>query len=120
MDYNHRKERHLSGSVLESLTRPYLLITDSQNAKYEQPKQKETVQGLLQQVQSALRNDGDVLIMTDTAGRVLELLQIFEDTWKKGLSVYKLVFLTACPDQVCLIRTTLPRPPGFSELCLPP
>mmetsp|Transcript_30814 Transcript_30814/g.80643 ORF Transcript_30814/g.80643 Transcript_30814/m.80643 type:complete len:792 (+) Transcript_30814:220-2595(+) len=102
VDYNHRKERHLPGSVLESLARPYLLITDSLNSTYSQPKQSETVQKMLGEVQTTLRRDGDVLVMTDTAGRVLEILQVFERTWAKnpGLSVYKLVLLTACPDQV--------------------
>jgi cleavage and polyadenylation specificity factor subunit 2 len=108
VDYNHRRERHLAGSVLESLTRPYLLITDSQNAMYEQPKQKDTVRKMIDQIQSALRQDGDVLILTDTAGRVLELLQILEEVWKKGLSVYKLVFLTSCPHQVG-VRVELSR-----------
>jgi cleavage and polyadenylation specificity factor subunit 2 len=73
VDYNHRKERHLAGSVLEALSRPYLLITDSLNAMYDQPKPRDTVKEMLGQVQSTLRRDGDVLMLTDTAGRVLEV-----------------------------------------------
>jgi cleavage and polyadenylation specificity factor subunit 2 len=36
VDYNHKKERHLNGSVLETLNRPTLLITDAYNALVSQ------------------------------------------------------------------------------------
>ena len=32
VNYNHKKERHLNGTALESMSRPSLLITDAQNA----------------------------------------------------------------------------------------
>ena len=40
LDYNHKKERHLNGCVLESLNRPSVLITDSFNATYLQAKRR--------------------------------------------------------------------------------
>lgn len=40
IDYNHKKERHLNGCVLESISRPSLLITDAINAQYVQAKRR--------------------------------------------------------------------------------
>ena len=40
LDYNHKKERHLNGCVLESLNRPSVLITDSFNATYLQARRR--------------------------------------------------------------------------------
>jgi cleavage and polyadenylation specificity factor subunit 2 len=34
VDYNHRKERHLNGTVLQSFVRPAVLITDAYHALY--------------------------------------------------------------------------------------
>jgi len=39
--------RHLDGSVLESLARPHLLITDAYNAMNAQARRKERDQALL-------------------------------------------------------------------------
>jgi cleavage and polyadenylation specificity factor subunit 2 len=36
VDYNHKKERHLSPTILETLSKPTLLITDSLNAQNNQ------------------------------------------------------------------------------------
>ena len=41
VDYNHRKERHLNGSVLDTLVRPTLLITDTRNALSPQVLRKQ-------------------------------------------------------------------------------
>lgn len=40
VDFNHKKERHLNGCVLETITRPSLLITDSYNANYVQLRRR--------------------------------------------------------------------------------
>lgn len=40
VDFNHKKERHLNGCILENMTRPSLLITDSYNATYVQPRRR--------------------------------------------------------------------------------
>ena len=37
VDYNHRKEKHLNGTALESINRPSLLITDAFNARGRGP-----------------------------------------------------------------------------------
>lgn len=41
VDYNHKKERHLNGAVLETLSRPSLLITDSFNVLNVQTRRRE-------------------------------------------------------------------------------
>ena len=46
VDYNHKKERHLNPTVLETLTRPSLLITDAYNALTRHPSRKERDQQL--------------------------------------------------------------------------
>ena len=40
IDYNHKKERHLNGCILEAISRPSVLITDSFNATYVQARRR--------------------------------------------------------------------------------
>lgn len=47
-------------------------------------------------IMETLRNDGNVLIAVDTAGRVLELAQLLDQIWRTkdaGLGVYSLALL---------------------------
>lgn len=51
---------------------------------------------LLANIMETLRNDGNVLIAVDTAGRVLELAQLLDQIWRTkdaGLGVYSLALL---------------------------
>uniref|UniRef100_A0A8C1Z3F7 Cleavage and polyadenylation specificity factor subunit 2 n=1 Tax=Cyprinus carpio TaxID=7962 RepID=A0A8C1Z3F7_CYPCA len=76
--------------------RPSLLITDSFNASYVQPRRKQRDEQLLTNVMETLRGDGNVLIAVDTAGRVLELAQLLDQIWRTkdaGLGVYSLALL---------------------------
>nr|BAE00542.1 unnamed protein product [Macaca fascicularis] len=78
------------------LSRPSLLITDSFNATYVQPRRKQRDEQLLTNVLETLRGDGNVLIAVDTAGRVLELAQLLDQIWRTkdaGLGVYSLALL---------------------------
>uniref|UniRef100_UPI00358E8751 cleavage and polyadenylation specificity factor subunit 2 n=1 Tax=Myxine glutinosa TaxID=7769 RepID=UPI00358E8751 len=96
VDYNHKREIHLNGCVLESVTRPSLLITDSLNALYMQARRKQRDEQLLTNILETLRNDGNVLIAVDTAGRVLELAQLLDQIWRTkdaGLAAYSLALL---------------------------
>ncbi|CAJ1077110.1 cleavage and polyadenylation specificity factor subunit 2 [Xyrichtys novacula] len=96
VDFNHKREIHLNGCTLESISRPSLLITDSFNAKYVQPRRKQRDEMLLTNVMETLRGDGNVLIAVDTAGRVLELAQLLDQIWRTkdaGLGVYPLALL---------------------------
>lgn len=96
VDFNHKREIHLNGCTLESITRPSLLITDSFNATYVQPRRKQRDEQLLTNVMETLRSDGNVLLSVDTAGRVLELAQLLDQIWRTkdaGLGVYPLALL---------------------------
>eukprot|EP00039_Didymoeca_costata_P020321 m.340836 g.340836 ORF g.340836 m.340836 type:complete len:778 (-) comp19587_c0_seq1:120-2453(-) len=108
VDYNHRKERHLAGSVLESVAqdfRPSVLITDAFTTLAEAPKRRNLDVALLENVLGCVRNGGNCMIVTDTAGRVLELLQVLvkhAQGWEKnkGLHVYRLIMLNFCAQSV--------------------
>ncbi|KAL7035085.1 hypothetical protein ACKWTF_008219 [Chironomus riparius] len=96
-DFNHKKERHLNGCELEKLQRPSLLICDSYNAKYQQARRRARDEKLMTNILQTLRNNGNVLIAVDTAGRVLELAHMLDQLWKNkdsGLMAYSLAFLS--------------------------
>eukprot|EP00020_Sapocribrum_chincoteaguense_P001940 CAMPEP_0170743512 /NCGR_PEP_ID=MMETSP0437-20130122/7304_1 /TAXON_ID=0 /ORGANISM="Sexangularia sp." /LENGTH=460 /DNA_ID=CAMNT_0011082179 /DNA_START=61 /DNA_END=1439 /DNA_ORIENTATION=- len=93
MDYNHRKERHLDGTILESLVRPTLLITGARNAMRRLPPRRERDSQFISALIGAMRNGGNVLVPCDTAGRVLELLLMVEQHWAHyELAHYKVAF----------------------------
>jgi len=96
VDYNHKKERHLNGCDIDKISRPSLLITDSLNATYNQPKRRVRDEQLMTNILSTLRNSGNVLVCVDTAGRVLELAHMVDQLWSNkdsGLLAYSLALL---------------------------
>jgi cleavage and polyadenylation specificity factor subunit 2 len=96
VDYNHHKERHLNGGALETISKPTLLITDSYNYLHAQVKRRNRDEKLLESILRTLRQEGNVLICTDTAGRVLELCSFLEQLWKNensGLYAYTIALL---------------------------
>ncbi len=94
VSFNHRREDHLNGGVLESFSRPSIMITDAHNALSQQKPRKQRVADLMDAVMATMRRGGDVLMPTDTAGRTLELLLLLENHWTKNrLGSYKLVLL---------------------------
>ncbi|XP_022083164.1 cleavage and polyadenylation specificity factor subunit 2-like [Acanthaster planci] len=96
IDYNHKKERHLNGCVLESLSRPSLLITDAFNATYVQARRRLRDEQLMTIILNTMRRDGNVLIAVDTAGRVVELSLLLDQLWRNtesGLSPYSLAII---------------------------
>ncbi|XP_071961785.1 cleavage and polyadenylation specificity factor subunit 2-like [Antedon mediterranea] len=96
VDYNHKKERHLNGCVLETISRPSLLITDAYNAMYQQTKRRQRDEQLMNIILNTMRSDGNVLIAVDTAGRVVELSLLLDQLWHKqesGLGTYSLAML---------------------------
>lgn len=96
VDYNHKKERHLNGCVLENISRPSLMITDAFNATYVQSRRRARDEQLLTTILQTMRNDGNVLVAVDTAGRMLELAQLLDQMWRNaesGLSPYSLALL---------------------------
>jgi cleavage and polyadenylation specificity factor subunit 2 len=85
VDYNHRKERHLNGSVLissDALLKPTLLITDAYNAlEPSPPPRKERDRALIATIMSVLDGNGNVLIPVENATRVLELAYLLDQHW---------------------------------------
>ncbi|GAB4814627.1 hypothetical protein N2152v2_001673 [Parachlorella kessleri] len=95
VDYNHRKERHLNGTVLDSaFCRPSLLVTDAWNAQQMAPERPSKEKELLDAVLSTLRGDGNVLLPVDPAGRVLELILLLEGHWAQHRLTYPLALLS--------------------------
>lgn len=93
VDFNHRRERHLDPTRLAKLKRPTVLIMDAHNALYVAGKHRS--KAFVDNVVSTLRRGGSVLVPTDTAGRVLELLLLLEEYWSSNrLRSYHLVLLT--------------------------
>lgn len=96
VDYNHHKERHLNGCILDTVSKPTIFITDSFNFSYNQSKRRLRDEKLLENILKTLRNDGNVLICTDTAGRVLEIAHFLDQLWKNensGLFSYTIALL---------------------------
>jgi Cft2 family RNA processing exonuclease len=81
VDYNHKKERHLNPTVLETLQRPTLLITDARNALVTHQPRRERDKELVDSITKTLKGRGNVLMPVDTAGRSLELLQLLNQHW---------------------------------------
>lgn len=97
VDYNHKKERHLNGAVLETLSRPSLLIADSFNVLNIQARRRDRDTQLMSQILKTTRRGGNVLLAVDTAGRVLELSQLLDQLWRNpdsGLLAYSLALLS--------------------------
>jgi len=86
--------RHLSPTILETLSQPTLLITDALNALNEQKPRRERDMSIFEHISTALRNNGNVLLPVDSAGRVLELLVILDQHWAQSRYTYPLILLT--------------------------
>ncbi|KAI6191554.1 Cleavage and polyadenylation specificity factor subunit 2 [Aphelenchoides bicaudatus] len=96
-DFNLRKERHLNACTFEGVGKPNLFITDAYSALHVQPKPKTRDETLGTKLITTLREGGDVMIVIDTAGRVLELAYMLDQLWqntKSGLTIYNLVLLS--------------------------
>ncbi|KAG1652144.1 Cleavage and polyadenylation specificity factor subunit 2 [Nymphon striatum] len=97
VDYNHKKERHLNGCSIEStITRPSLLIHDAYSASKTQVRRRLRDEQLMTNILKTLRNNGNVLVAVDTAGRVLELAHMVDQLWRNqdsGLQAYSLSLL---------------------------
>ncbi|KAM3382013.1 cleavage and polyadenylation specificity factor subunit 2 isoform X1 [Capsicum galapagoense] len=94
VDFNHRKERHLNGTVLESFVRPAVLITDAFNALNNQPSRRQRDQEFLDAIEKTVNVGGNVLLPVDTAGRVLELILTLEQQWTQRQLSTPIYFLS--------------------------
>uniref|UniRef100_A0A1I8ANQ7 Cleavage and polyadenylation specificity factor subunit 2 n=1 Tax=Steinernema glaseri TaxID=37863 RepID=A0A1I8ANQ7_9BILA len=103
VDFNHKKERHLNGCTFDGIGRPNLLITDAFNAMYTQKRRKTRDEILLTKLLNTVRNGGDVMLVIDTAGRMLELAHLLDQLWQNveaGLMAYNLVMLSSVASSV--------------------
>ncbi|KAF1798785.1 beta-lactamase-like protein [Mucor lusitanicus] len=101
VDFNHRKEHHLDGTVLHSggvvldtLTRPSLLITDSYNSKVVHPARKDRYAAMFDTMVKSLKEGGSVLLPTDSSARVLEISYLLDQYWTQHQLNYPLIMLS--------------------------
>eukprot|EP00210_Caulerpa_lentillifera_P007784 g7428.t1 len=85
--------KHLNGLRFESLKRPTLLVTDSKNILKPSIKDEDRNISFLTSITQTLRGGGKVLIPTDAAGRVLELVLTLEEYWLKNKLNFPLILL---------------------------
>ena len=114
MDVNLKRETVLDGAGLGLLpTSPDLLILEGGSVSRFSPsglpasaarigqKDKDDRTGLVASVMEVLRNDGNVLIPCESAGRGLELMQILGKYWiDNKVGLYHLVFLSHISYQI--------------------
>ncbi|KAI8375788.1 beta-lactamase-like protein [Blakeslea trispora] len=101
VDFNHRKEHHLDGTVLHSggvvldaLVRPSLLITDAYNSQVVHPARKDRYQAMFDTMLASLKQGGSVLMPTDSSARVLELSYLLDQYWTQHQLSYPLIMLS--------------------------
>lgn len=70
-------------ALILGIGRPNLLITDSFNAIYKQPSRKVRDELLVTKLLGTVRDGGDVMVVIDTAGRVLEIAHLLDQLWQK-------------------------------------
>ena len=99
--FNHLRESHLPAAALETICgegvpRPSLLIASSTHIHHKSPARKSRDQQLLAEIMASLKENADVLLPVDTAGRVLELLLVLEHAWRenKSLARFPLILLS--------------------------
>jgi len=108
VDFNHRKERLLNGTVLQSFVRPSVLITDAFNALNTQPSRRKKDQEFIDIIVKTLRGGGNVLLPIDTTGRSLEILLILEEFWNQQHLSFPIFFLTnVAPSTIDFVKSFL-------------
>jgi cleavage and polyadenylation specificity factor subunit 2 len=110
VDFNHKNEIHLSKMKLEEKERTTVLITDAYNggvshAKQATRKNRDARIGKL--LDQTLKAGGNVLIPIGTAGRSLELLQLFRVFWTKTKWPFPLVLLSHVGDRTLQFAQSL-------------
>eukprot|EP00775_Hariotina_reticulata_P011969 gene11969-12112_t len=82
VDTNHMKERHLNGGQLPSVpTRPLLLVVDAARAHAKPVSRSAREKQLEEHMLAVLRDDGNVLLPVDSAGRMLEVMLVLDRMW---------------------------------------
>jgi cleavage and polyadenylation specificity factor subunit 2 len=97
VEYNHRKERHLNGTVIEAVfNKPSVLITDAYAALSTYVPRKDRDTKFFERILDTLRGSGSVLLPVEFAGRTLELFLMLHTFWevKKLHAQFQLVLLS--------------------------
>ncbi|KAJ1487891.1 beta-lactamase-like protein, partial [Baffinella frigidus] len=113
VDYNHAQDRHLDGTVLVDLPRPNILITDAYTAlDAPTPGGRKAREGrILEQITSTLQRGGNVLLPSDSTGRVLELMIVLDEYWAQH-TMHNVTLAFLSPEG----RSTLTNPaPDWAE-----
>jgi len=93
VDYNHRRERILPSLDLTAFGKPTVTITDALTA-LRPPARPDRDERLLDIILGTLRADGSVLIPSDTAGRIFELLILLDAKWEQHGYPYRIAVLS--------------------------
>lgn len=118
VNLNHTKERHLDGTVLlkggagggvlESLSRPDVLITDAERTLVVSARRKDRDAALLDAVTSTLQSNHSVLMPCDASTRVLELLVLLDQHWSFSKLRAPLCLVTrTANDMLTLVRSMM-------------
>ncbi|CAN8062643.1 unnamed protein product [Agarophyton chilense] len=78
--FNHRRERHLNPTTLNSFSRPSHLIISATRADSKTESTKPSA--LVDLIRSTTSRSGNVLIPVDTAGRIIELAILLDEYWQ--------------------------------------
>lgn len=79
---NHRRERHLNPTTLPSFPRPSHLFIGAANSQSQTQSLKTS--DMLDPILATIRKNGNVLIPTDTAGRIVELAIELTAAWEEN------------------------------------
>ncbi|KAG8749879.1 hypothetical protein FRC12_013176 [Ceratobasidium sp. 428] len=118
VNLNHTKERHLDGTVLlkggagggvlESLSRPDVLITDAERTLVVSARRKDRDAALLDAVTNVLQSNHSVLMPCDASTRVLELLVLLDQHWSFSKLRAPLCLVTrTANDMLTLVRSMM-------------
>lgn len=83
--FNHKKEAHLEGALFDAITRPSLMIVNSQHALSPAVVRKDRDSNLFNSINSTLKSGGSVLVPVDSALRVLELAFVIDSGWNENI-----------------------------------
>ncbi|PRP78105.1 cleavage and polyadenylation specificity factor subunit 2 [Planoprotostelium fungivorum] len=83
VQFNQKKEAHLSGASFEHLQRPSMLITDATARANTAVNRKQRDIEFISSIMDTIHNGGSVLIPTDSSARVLEAALVLESHWTK-------------------------------------
>ncbi|KAF1745398.1 hypothetical protein MXB_3697, partial [Myxobolus squamalis] len=80
-EINHQNDRHLNSITVSHFLKPTLLITGSYTMNRSFTKKSNIEARVIDSIKSTITKGGNTMIVTDTAGRVLELLLFLSELY---------------------------------------